>query len=135
MSSPQVLFPVFLVVTVLLLGAVVATGVKGRVRPHLTFVVITVASLLTTIYFAEQLGELYDLKAAGRITPIHLTLAKLATVAYLGPTVTGWLTLRNRQHKSLHFRLAMVTLGLTIAAAITGTWMILVAEPLATTPS
>lgn len=133
MGGPQVLFPVFLVLTVLLLVVVVATGVKGRIKPHLTFVVITVASLLTTIYYAEQLGTLYDLASAGRITPIHLALAKLATVAYLGPAISGWMTLRNRRHKTMHFRLAMVTLGLTVAAAVTGSWMILVATPLPTT--
>lgn len=134
MPGPQVLFPVFLLLTVVLLGGVLATGLKGRVRAHLTLVVITVASLGTTIYFAEQLGELYDLASAGRITPVHLFLAKAATFAYLGPALTGWMTLRDRRHKQLHLRLALLTLALTVSAAVTGTWMILVADPLPAQP-
>jgi hypothetical protein len=131
MSGPSLYFPLFLALTVALLACVVSTGLKGRVRAHLTLVVLTVASLLTTIYFAEQLGELYDLSQAGFVTPLHLFLAQLTTVAYLAPTISGWMTLRNRRHKRLHFRLAILTLVLTVAAAGTGVWMLAAAEPLA----
>ena len=134
MGDPKLLFPAFLVGTVLLLVAVVATGLRGRVRPHLALVALTVASLGTTIYFAEKLGALFDLDSAGAITPVHLALAKLATLAYLGPVVSGVMTLRNRAHKRLHLRIALMVLALTVATACTGVWMLSAAEPLAAQP-
>jgi hypothetical protein len=130
MPGPQVLFPALLAATVLLLGAAVVTGLRGRVRLHLWTVGTTVVSLGLTIWSAEQLGELYDLDAAGAIKPVHLALAKIATAGYLAPLITGWMTLRDRRHKRLHFRCAMAILVLTVTAAITGTWMLLAAEPL-----
>lgn len=126
--SPVVGFPAFLVLTVALLGGVVATGLRRRMRLHLTLVASALASLGVTIFYAEQLGELYDLAAAGRITPVHLTLAKLTTVAYLLPLATGAMTLRDRRRRSLHFKSAMLVLGLTLLTTATGLWMILAAE-------
>jgi hypothetical protein len=37
------------------------------------------------------------------------------------------LTLRNRARRRVHFWAAILTLCLTVATAVTGTWMILVA--------
>jgi hypothetical protein len=45
--------------------------------------------------------------------------------------VSGVMTLRDRRHKKLHFKLAMLTLTLTVLAALTGTWMIFAATPIA----
>jgi hypothetical protein len=128
--TPVVGFPLFLILTVGLLGLVVATGLKGRVRQHLPLVAGAVVSLGVTIFFAEQLGELYDLEAAGRIYPVHVFLAKVATASYLLPIATGAMTLRDRRHRGLHFRFAMLVLALTVLTAVTGTWMLLAAEPL-----
>ena len=128
--APQVGFPLFLVVTVLLLACVVITGVKARLRPHLVLVALAMASLGTTIWFAEQLGRYYDLEAAGPITPIHLTLAKITTFGYLLPLCTGALTLRNRRWRRLHLACALLILVLTAMTAVTGAWMLLAAEPL-----
>ena len=75
---------------------------------------LALVSLGVTIVFAKRLGELYDLESAGWITPVHLTLAKLTTAAYLLPITTGILTLRNRRHKRLHFRCAMAVLAMTL---------------------
>lgn len=130
MPGPQILFPVFLVLTVLLLGGAVVTGLRGRVRLHLATVAVTVVSLVLTIWFAERLGELYDLDSAGAIKDVHLALAKIATFAYVAPIASGVMTLRDRRHKRLHFRFAMIVLALTVAAAVTGTWMLLAATPL-----
>lgn len=121
-------FVVFLLVTLLLLGAVVATGFAARRRLHLTLVVSAVASLGVTIFYAEQLGLEYDLEAAGWITPVHLTLAKLTTLAYLLPIATGIAVLRNARHRPLHRKIAYLVLSLTVLTAITGTWMILASE-------
>lgn len=127
--TPQVGFVVFLVATVALLGAVVFTGVKARIRAHIPLVVLTAAALGVTIYFAEKLGELYDLASAGAITPVHLTLAKIATASYVLPIVTGALTLRNRSRRRVHLACALLTLALTVATAITGAWMLFASTP------
>jgi hypothetical protein len=128
--SPVVGFPAFLVLTVALLGGVVASGLRRRMRLHLFLVASALSSLGVTIFYAEQLGELYDLASAGRITPVHLTLAKLTTVAYLLPIVTGAMTLRDRRRRPLHFKAAMAVLALTLLTTATGLWMILAAERL-----
>lgn len=127
--TPQVGFVLFLAVTVTLLGAVVYTGVKARVRVHVPLVIATAAALGITIFYAEKLGELYDLASAGRITPVHLMLAKIATVSYVLPIVTGIRTLRDRSRRRVHLVCALLTLALTLATAVTGAWMILASTP------
>ena len=128
--SPDFGFVAFLGVTVVLLGGVVATGLRRRLRVHLVLVALAVSSLGATIWFAEQLGELYDLEAAGWVKPLHLTLAKLTTAAYLLPIGTGFATLRDRRRRPLHFKAAMAVLALTAVATGTGIWMLLAAERL-----
>lgn len=130
MLSPLTGFVGFLALTVILLASTVATGLLRKLRVHLTLVAFTVASLATTIYYAEQLGKLYDLKAAGAIMDVHLALAKLATASYLAPVLSGIATLRNRSWRKLHFKLAIITVVLTLLSAGTGLWMILAAKPL-----
>lgn len=132
---PTVGFPLFLVLTVALLGCDVWTGLRAKRRQHLTLVALTIVSLGIAIYFAEQLGELYDLEAAGRIYPVHLAIAKIATAAYLLPIVTGIRLLRGGRSRRLHLRVAMLAIALTVTTAVTGTWMILAAERLPETPS
>lgn len=128
--SPLAGFVLFLLLTVGLLLAVVLTGRAARRRAHVTLVLSTLASLATTIVFAERLGELYDLRAAGAITPIHLALAKATTVAYLLPLVTGVWTTRRPRMLVWHRRCAYLVVALTLACAVTGTWMLLASDPL-----
>jgi hypothetical protein len=123
-------FVLFLVLTVALLGAVVWSGLRARRRLHLACVALTLAALATTIVFAERMGAHYDLASAGAITSVHLALAKLTTLAYLAPLATGVLTLRNSRWRRSHRIAAFCVLGLTVATAVTGTWMILAAERL-----
>jgi hypothetical protein len=123
-------FLAFLGLTLVALAATVATGLKARVRVHMGCVVASVVFLGVTIWFAEKLGAEYDLETAGWVTPVHLALAKLATLSYLLPIASGWATLRDRRRRRAHLVLALLTLLLTVAAAGTGTAMILVAEPL-----
>ena len=113
-----------------LLGLVVATGLRARRRLHLTFVASAVAALAITIVCAVRMGKHYDLAAAGWITPVHLWLAKLTTLAYLAPVVTGVLTIRDQTWRPKHRVCAFLVLALTVATAITGTWMLLAAERL-----
>lgn len=122
--SPLVAFCTAVGATVAFLVAVVVTGLRGRVRIHIPCVAGALGSLATAIHFALELGTIYDLKAAGPITPIHLALAKIATAAYVLPLVTGIRTLRSRANKRTHFWAAMIVLALTAAASITGTLML-----------
>lgn len=124
------LFVALLLLTVALLGADVVTGLQAKRKLHLTLVACTVLSLAATIWSAERLGKQFDFDEAGVIVPIHLTLAKIATLAYLLPVATGIATLRSGAHRGKHRIAAFFTLALTVLTAVTGTWMILAAEPL-----
>ena len=128
--SPETNFILSLVATVALLVAVVATGLKARRRQHLILVACALIGLLTTIYFAEKLGEHYNLDSAGRITPVHLMLAKIATYSFVLPLVTGLITLRKPRWRRRHRWCALLTLTLTLAAAGTGYAMVQMATPL-----
>ena len=131
--SPDLGFPLFLGVTVLLLGGAVFTGFRAKLPLHLTFVVSAVASLCAAIYFAILLGDLYDLETAQPITFIHLWIAKFATLSFLLPLVTGLRTLRKRtpKNKRAHLVCAMIAVVLTVAATVTGAWMLWLAERVA----
>ena len=129
--TPTVLgFAGSLAVTLVLLALVVLTGLRARRKLHLPLVALALLGLGTTIFFAERLGEHFDLEAAGRIKDVHLLLAKLSVCAYLLPIATGLASLRRRAVVSWHGRLAFLALGLTVASAITGTLMLILAEPL-----
>lgn len=123
--GPMVGFCIAVAATVAFLVAVVVTGVRGKIVMHLPCVAATLASLVVAIVFAVKLGKLYDLPAAGIVTPIHLTVAKIATVSYIGPIVTGIRTLRSREHRRAHLVAALIVLALTAAASITGTLMLM----------
>jgi hypothetical protein len=120
----------FLIITLALLGAVVVTGLAARRRVHLFCVTGALVFLGVTIYYAEKLGDLYDLKSAGVITPIHLAVAKTTVLAYLLPVITGIRTIRNPSRKPTHRKVAFLVLGLTLITALTGTAMVLMATPL-----
>src|SRR5262245_51847778 len=123
-------FVLFLALTLVLLVAVVWTGLRALRRVHIPCVAATLASLGTTIVFAERMGDHYDLAAAGLITPVHLWLAKATTLAYPAPLATGVLTLRDARWRPRHRVCAFVVLALTVATACTGTWMLLAAQRL-----
>jgi hypothetical protein len=123
-------FVVFLGVTLVLLGAVVVTGLRAMRRLHIGLVVAALISLTITIIQAERFGRHFDLESAGVITPFHLTLAKITTLAYLLPIITGIRTMRNPAGRSLHFKVAMLVLCLTLLTAVTGSMMILGSDPL-----
>lgn len=122
-------FLVFLVVTLACLAGVVCTGYAAKRTRHVPLVVCAVASLGVTIYYAEQLGEIYDLKGTGWIYPFHLSLAKLTTLGYLLPIGLGILTTRVPVRLVWHRRAAWTILILTALTAATGSWMVLRAEP------
>ena len=128
--TPVVGFLLFLGITLILLGCTVVTGLRAKRKPHVFFVVLSVASLGVTIYYAEKLGELYDLDSAGLITPVHLAIAKVATLSYLLPIITGIRLWFGRGSRRVHFWIAIAVLLLTVVTAVTGTWMVLASDPL-----
>lgn len=127
--TPTVGFLTTLALTLVFLGCAVVTGYKAKRKWHLSSVAGAVLMLAATIYYALELGELYDLESAGIITPIHLTMAKVNTAAYLLPVVTGIRTLKNPKGRKLHGRVAWAVLILTVFTAVTGGLMLLWAAP------
>ena len=125
-------FTLFLLVTVALLGGVLVTGFRAKRRLHIPLVVLTLAALGATIYYAEQLGDAYDLESAGLITPIHLTLAKITTLGYVLPVWTGWRTLRDPRNRRRHRTVALTIVALTVLTLGTGLAMLLASDPVAT---
>jgi len=128
--SPETLLLVGLAVTVGLLLTACWTGHKAKRKPHLVFVLLTVVALTLTVLQAEYVGTLYDLEAAGIITPIHLNIAYVATGSFLLPIITGIMTWRNPAKKKLHRGCVLIAVTLTVASAITGALMLTSAEPL-----
>lgn len=122
-------FVLSLLGTLVLVAAALVTGKRGQRRAHVKVVALVFVSLFVTILLAERLGRSYDLQAAGAITPVHLTLAKITTLAFLGPVLTGYRTWRDPAWRVWHRRAVLVALSLTALALVTGTWMI-VAAPL-----
>ena len=127
----EVNFFTALLLTVVFLGGAAITGFKRRRTLHLTLVGLSVAGLAASIVFALELGEVYDLDAAGWITPVHLGLAKIATFLYVWPAATGVLTLRDDKWRRSHRVAALSVFTLTVLATITGAWMLLAAERIA----
>ena len=64
-------------------GGVGAVPVRQALRRKSSRRMSLSVSLAITIYWAEQLGEEYDLETAGVITPIHLWMAKFTVAAWL----------------------------------------------------
>jgi hypothetical protein len=125
--SPSAGFTVFLAVTLAFLGLTAATGLRAQRRRHIPLAVASIVSLGVTIWFAKALGKQYDLAAAGAITPIHLTLAKVATAMYLLPIGSGVCTIFFPRARRWHRRFAFLVLALTVLTAITGTLMLALA--------
>lgn len=128
--SVTIAFVAGLLTTLVFLGGAFATGFRALRKRHIACVASAVASLGVTIYFALRVGELYDLQSAGRITPIHLWLARVTTFAYLLPIATGVRTIYVPSTRRLHRVLAFTVLAMTIVTAVTGTLMLYLATPL-----
>ncbi len=126
----EVGFLTALLATVVFLVLAAVKGHQRRIRIHVAFVGCALASLAVTIMFALRVGELYDLEAAGVITPIHLGIARVTTVVFLWPLVTGPMLMRGWVKPRLHRIGAYLALGLTIAATVTGVLMLMGAERL-----
>lgn len=135
MAGPEIGFLVALLTTVALLVGAAITGRLRRMGQHVTFVGLAVASLGAAIYFAVKTGPLYDLEAAGWITPVHLTIAKVTTALYLWPLITGPLAYKGRVPRRVHRAGAWCALGMTVVATVTGVWMLAEAPRIAGDPA
>ena len=129
-SSPVFGFVVGVLVTVVLLAAVLFTGFTAQRKRHIPLVVLYFVALGTTIFFAERMGRELDLEAAGAITTIHLTLAKITTLSWVFPVITGVRTLRHPERKKQHRTVALVLVAMTVVTLVTGLWMVSAAQPL-----
>lgn len=128
--SPALGLVAFLALTLLLLGGVVLTGRGERRLAHAVLSVLAMGSLAAAIAFAVKLGERFDLDAAGAIRRVHDVVAKAAVPAFAPAFATGLWALGGSQRALRWHRItAYFALFLTVAAAVTGTWMILAAEP------
>ena len=123
-------FIVFLVITLACLTGAVVTGRAARRKLHLRIVTLTVISLVVTIYYAEQLGKLYDLESAGWIYPFHLLIAKVASASYLIVIASGYATIKNTARRKTHATVAYSVIALTVLTAVTGAWMVFAATQL-----
>jgi hypothetical protein len=122
-------FVAFLLLTVVLLASAVVTGLRAARRAHISIVASAVVAMGLTIYFAERLGETLDIEAAGWVTPVHLWIAKITTVAYLLPIASGVRALRGAAHRRTHRNLAFFVLGLTALTAVSGVAMVWLSDP------
>lgn len=130
MAGPEIGFLASLLGTVVMLLCAAVAGRRRRIGVHVSFVAGAVLGLGTAVYFALKTGELYDLESAGMITPIHLTIARVTTLLYLWPLVTGPLVWAGRISPRLHRAGAWTVLALTLAATATGVAMLWSAERL-----
>ena len=126
--TPTIGFIGSLVLTLVCLGVAVVTGYKAKRKVHLSSVTGAVILLVLTIYYAIELGELYDLHYDSMITIVHLNVAKVNTAAYLLPVITGLRTLKDPAGRKLHGRVAWSVLILTVFTAVTGCIMLLRAD-------
>ncbi len=62
-----------------------------------------------------------------RITPLSIWNARAATVAFALPLISGPFLLAGRMPRKWHCRGALLAIVLTVTAAVTGAWMLLLA--------
>lgn len=81
-----------LIATTVALAFAAYTGLRGRRKPHLVCVSISVLLFLLTVFAAELLGRAYIFQPAA--LAVHLWFAHAATVALLATAVTGMIRLQ-----------------------------------------
>jgi hypothetical protein len=109
-------------VTVLLLAVALVFAFKHKPRAHIGCICGFLACFLVTLYFAETLGQRYDLSQPSKW--IHLSLAIWTTLFTLAPITTGLQHWRGKWKVQTHKRLAWVWGACLLAALGTGIWML-----------
>lgn len=111
--------------TVVVLGATIYAGHKGKFKAHISLVGIFLVVFLVTVYFAELLGTHFDFEKYPHIShPIHLTFAFSGGLGVLGPLGTGFMHWRGKVSKKVHRGVVIVWSSIIVLALVTGGWML-----------
>lgn len=120
-------FAISLIVTVVLLGCTIWTGLQGRRRAHIPLALSTVAALAFAIVQARLYGEGFEIPAL-RLR-IHLSLAFTALGLLPCAAFSGVLLIRNEAVRPWHRRLTWSFVVVTVTAMAAALWMLAGAEP------
>lgn len=110
------------VTVVVLLGAIWLAH-KHRPKAHIGGVIAFLVSFLVTLYFAENVGRLYDFHGHASYY-IHLTIAIFTAVTVVVPLATGYRHWKGSGTRELHKQVVWawgVCVGLSL---VTGVWML-----------
>lgn len=118
----QLLLGAVALAVLLLLLAVLGTGLRGKRRVHLGFVACFLPVLAVAVYLAEAYGRRFRFDP--NVLGIHLALAWSAVIALLGPIASGLLSLRRTRPHPAHRIFAFLFTALAVAAVATGAVMI-----------
>lgn len=126
--TPLTTFALAFVLTLAALVVTLVTGLRWRVKRrravHIGSVAVALGCFGWTIAAAYRVGTLYDLPAAGWIYPVHMFLARVATLCLLLPTISGIAILLGDGGHARHRKLAFFAFGMVVLAAVTGAWML-----------
>ena len=137
--SPLLTFVLAFGLTLAALVVTLVTGLRWRVKRrralHIGSVVVALGCFVWTVAVAYRLGKLYDLPAAGWIYPVHMFLARSATLCLLLPTISGIAILMGSGGHARHRKLAFFTFAMVVLAAVTGVWMLLMSPRIEALPA
>jgi signal transduction histidine kinase len=111
-----------LIATTIALAFAAYTGSRGRRKPHLVCVSISVLLFLLTVFAAELLGRAYIFQPAA--LAVHLWFAHAATVALLATAVTGMIRLQKGTAVRAHRGSVIAFAILLLLAVGTGGFML-----------
>jgi hypothetical protein len=109
------------------LGAAMVLGHKGRVRAHISLILVFLAGFVVTIYFADRTGTYFGFEP--RAQSIHMPLAYAGTASALLPVTTGLLHWLKKGSLFLHRAAIGVFLLAFVAASATGGYMLTTRHP------
>jgi hypothetical protein len=118
---PASLFWLALLVTVGMLVAAMATGLRRRRRLHLWLGPLTLVMLVVTVLATEQLVRRYDFPA--EVKAIHLPCAKAGGLLALPVLLTGLWLWRSERGRVWHRIAVWLWLCSVLIATGTGIWM------------
>lgn len=120
-------FVIALVVTVLLLGCTIWTGLRAKRRAHYPFAVATVLALAYAIVQARIYGESFDIPQLR--LKIHLSLAFTSLGLLPCAVTTGVLLIRKAAVRRWHRLFTWSFVVVTVMAMATALWMLAGATP------
>jgi hypothetical protein len=111
--------------TVVILGATIYAGHKGKFKAHITLVGLFLVVFLVTVYFAELLGTHFDFEKYPHVShPVHLTFAITGGLGAVGPVGTGFMHWLGKVSKKVHRVVVVVWSAIIVLALLTGFWML-----------